>query len=154
MKRMIARVMTGLGVGGLATLAFPFMVAAAEPEAPSAPPAANVAPPPPPMVDEKTANKAEADAVAAKAKAPAKSSDQANQNQSDPDLEPQVTLIETPDETREEVRVNGVLRYIKVKPKAGTVYYLLPVNGATGMFVRRDSLDSGLRVPMWEILSW
>ncbi|MCL2871979.1 MAG: DUF2782 domain-containing protein [Betaproteobacteria bacterium] len=153
MNRMMVRVMAGLSVGGLVTLAFPFVVAAAEPEAPAAAPP-TVAPPPPPMVDEKTADKAEADAAKAKNDAKTKPPEQGNQNQGDPDLEPQVTLIETPDETREEVRVNGVLRYIKVKPKAGTVYYLLPVNGATGMFVRRDSLDSGLRVPMWEILSW
>ena len=43
-----------------------------------------------------------------------------------PELEPQVTIIRRDNETREEVRVNGQLRYIKVTPRFGLPYYLVP----------------------------
>jgi hypothetical protein len=127
-----------LSASGLATLSLP--VAAAEPAAPTG---AAVAPPPPAMVDESVANKARSN--------PAGSP---NSIEGDPELEPQVTITERGDETHEEVRINGVIRYIKVTSKIGTVYYLVPVNGVDGAYVRRDSLDSGLRVPMWQIFSW
>ena len=53
----------------------------------------------------------------------------------------------------EEVRVNGELRYVRVTPRHGRPYYLVPdVNGAT--FIRRDSLDSSLKVPMWVLFSF
>ena len=32
-------------------------------------------------------------------------------------------------------------------------YYLIP-NGGGKTFMRRDSLDSGLKVPMWLLFSW
>jgi hypothetical protein len=71
----------------------------------------------------------------------------------DPELEPQVTIIRRENETREEVRVNGQLRYVKVTPRFGLPYYLVPSgNGQT--FLRYDSLDTGLRPPMWLLFSW
>ncbi|MCL2297136.1 MAG: DUF2782 domain-containing protein [Proteobacteria bacterium] len=148
MNRIAMTVWAGCCIGGWAALSLP--VAAAEPTTPP------VAPPPPAMVDENTADKARSHPASINANADAnpRSSAQANPIEGDPDLEPQVTLIERGDETHEEVRVNGVLRYIKVTSKVGTVYYLLPVNGVDGAYVRRDSLDTGLRVPMWQLFSW
>jgi hypothetical protein len=71
----------------------------------------------------------------------------------DPDLEPQVTIIRRETETVEEVRVNGELRYVKVIPRFGLPYYLVPSgNGQT--FLRYDSLDFGLKTPMWLLFSW
>lgn len=71
----------------------------------------------------------------------------------DPELEPQVTIVQRETETIEEYRVSGELRYIKVTPKHGRPYYLIPaVNGAT--FIRRDSLDPTLKVPLWVLFSW
>jgi hypothetical protein len=71
----------------------------------------------------------------------------------DPDLEPQVTIIRREAETVEEVRVNGELRYVKVTPRIGPPYYLVPSgNGQT--FQRFNSLDFGLRTPMWLLFSW
>jgi len=73
----------------------------------------------------------------------------------DPELEPQVTIIRRDNETREEVRVNGQLRYIKVTPRFGPPYYLVPTGtGSGGPFLRYDSLDTGLRPPMWLLFSW
>jgi len=71
----------------------------------------------------------------------------------DPELEPQVTIIRKETETVEEVRVNGELRYVKVTPKYGLPYYLVPSgNGQT--YLRYESLGSGLRAPMWLLFSW
>jgi hypothetical protein len=72
---------------------------------------------------------------------------------SDPDLEPQVTIIRKETETVEEVRVNGELRYIRVTPRWGPPYYLVPT-GPGQAFQRFDSLGSGLRTPMWLLFSW
>jgi hypothetical protein len=71
----------------------------------------------------------------------------------DADLEPQVTIIRNDDQVTEEVRVQGQLRYVRVTPKYGRPYFLIPdANGAT--YIRRDSLDSTLKVPMWVLFSF
>jgi len=67
--------------------------------------------------------------------------------------EPQVTIIRRETETMEEVRVGGVLRYIRVTPRHGRPYYLMPSVNGQG-FMRQDSLGSGLSVPMWLLFSW
>jgi hypothetical protein len=41
---------------------------------------------------------------------------------------------------------------VKVTPLHGRPYYL--VAGNDGTFVRRDSLDTGLRVPLWVLFSF
>jgi hypothetical protein len=71
----------------------------------------------------------------------------------DPDLEPQVTIIRRETETLEEVRIGGDLKFVKVTPRTGVPYYLVPdPNGQ--QFIRRDSLDTSLKVPLWVLLSW
>jgi len=71
----------------------------------------------------------------------------------DTDLEPQVTIVRREDQVIEEVRIHGELRYVRVTPRHGRAYYLIPdTNGAT--FIRRDSLDSTLKVPMWVLFSF
>ncbi len=71
----------------------------------------------------------------------------------DPELQPQVTTIQRENETVEEYRVNGRLKMIKVTPRHGHPYYLI-ANAAKGGFVRYDSLDSGLQVPLWVLFSF
>ena len=71
----------------------------------------------------------------------------------DPELEPQITITRRQNETIEEYRVGGRLTMIKVTPKAGRPYYLV-ADGADGTWVRRDSLDTGLKVPMWLLFSF
>ena len=69
------------------------------------------------------------------------------------ELEPQITIRRNERETVEEARVNGQLKWIKVTPRHGRSYFLIPdAGGAT--FVRRDSLDSGLKVPMWLLFAF
>ena len=71
----------------------------------------------------------------------------------DADLEPQVTIIRRDAETLEEVRIGGELRFVRVTPRHGRPYYLVPdANG--NQFIRRDSLDTSVKVPMWVLFSW
>lgn len=71
----------------------------------------------------------------------------------DPELEPQVTIVRRDKETHEEYRIGGKLVWIKVTPQYGRPYYLV-ADAAHGTFVRRDSLDTGLRVPMWLLFTF
>ncbi|OAI53402.1 hypothetical protein AYO46_03440 [Betaproteobacteria bacterium SCGC AG-212-J23] len=51
----------------------------------------------------------------------------------------------------EEIREAGRVVMLKVTPKnGGKPYYLVDTTGA-GQWQRRDSLDDGVRVPMWPI---
>jgi len=65
-------------------------------------------------------------------------------------LEPQVTITRRGEDKVEEFRMNGKLYMLKVTPPHGVSYYLLDNNG-DGSWIRHDSHDSGLRVPMWVI---
>jgi Protein of unknown function (DUF2782) len=66
---------------------------------------------------------------------------------------PQITIKRKDRETVEEARVNGIIVWIKVTPLHGRPYYLIP-SGGGNMYIRRDSLDSGLKPPMWVLFSW
>jgi hypothetical protein len=72
---------------------------------------------------------------------------------SDPELEPQVTIIRRDSEVQEEVRLGGELKYVKVTPRHGKSYYLVPDQNGF-QFIRRDSLDNALKVPLWVLFSW
>jgi hypothetical protein len=71
----------------------------------------------------------------------------------DQDLEPQVTIVRRDNDTVEEVRVRGELRYVRVTPRGGRPYYLIP-DGNGNTYIRRDSLDPALKVPMWVLFSF
>ena len=71
----------------------------------------------------------------------------------DAEQEPQVTIIRHDNDVVEEVRVQGQLRYLRVTPRNGRPYFLIPdQNGNT--YIRRDSLDPTLKVPMWVLFSF
>jgi len=69
------------------------------------------------------------------------------------ELQPQVTITEKQGEKVEEARVNGRLIWIRVTPRYGRPYYLIPDQGAH-TFIRRDSNDTGLKVPLWVLFSF
>jgi Protein of unknown function (DUF2782) len=71
----------------------------------------------------------------------------------DPDLEPQVTIVRREDNVIEEVRVKGELRFIRVTPNHGRPYFLVP-DASGHAFIRRDSHDIALKVPMWVLFSF
>jgi Protein of unknown function (DUF2782) len=70
----------------------------------------------------------------------------------DPDLQPQVTITRREAGTIEEYRVNGRLTMVKVTPRYGRPYYLVPA--ADGSLARHDSLDTELSVPLWLLFSF
>lgn len=49
-----------------------------------------------------------------------------------------------------EYRANGKLYMLKVVPRVGKPYFLIDQKG-DGQFARQDSLDSGMRPPMWVV---
>jgi hypothetical protein len=71
----------------------------------------------------------------------------------DTELEPQITITQKDGEIVQEARVNGRIAWIKVTPRHGRPYFLVPDSGGY-MFIRRDSLDSGLKVPLWVLFSF
>ena len=71
----------------------------------------------------------------------------------DPELEPQVTITKKEGETVEEARINGKLMWVKVTPRHGRPYYLIP-DATEGTLIRREGFDPGLRVPLWVLFSF
>jgi len=71
----------------------------------------------------------------------------------DPALEPQVTITKHGEDQVEEYRVNGKLYAVKVTPPHGVPYWLVDGTG-DGAMMRRDPLDTGMRVPQWVIHSF
>ena len=65
-------------------------------------------------------------------------------------LEPQVTIKKRAGDTVQEYRINGRLYMIKVIPEHGVPYYLVDDRG-DGNMVRYNTLDTGVRPPMWVI---
>jgi hypothetical protein len=67
--------------------------------------------------------------------------------------EPRVRIAPQEGDRVEEMREGGRVVMLKVTPPGGTPYYLMDLTGS-GNFIRRDSLDPGVRVPMWVIKSF
>jgi len=63
-----------------------------------------------------------------------------------------VTIRHDGQQTYYEYRVNGEVVEIKVVPKVGPSYYLIPSDNANGDFVRKDNPE--IRVPSWVIFRW
>ena len=72
----------------------------------------------------------------------------------DADLEPQITVRQKDGDKLEEARINGALVWIKVTPRHGVPYYLIPTGHGANTYLRANSLDTALSVPMWQLFSW
>jgi len=68
-------------------------------------------------------------------------------------LEPEVTIVKTEKESREEFRIKGKLYMVKVTPAVGPAYYLVDRQG-DGNFVEADIAPNPVKPPMWIIHSW
>jgi hypothetical protein len=68
---------------------------------------------------------------------------------SDVEMEPQVTITHRGTDKIEEYRIKGRLTMIKVTPRIGKPYYLVP--RPDGQFMRRNDLSPNFVVPMWMI---
>ena len=67
--------------------------------------------------------------------------------------EPAVRIPVQKEDKVEEMREGGRIVMLKVTPPNGRPYYLVDTTG-NGNWMRRDSLDDGVRVPMWPILKF
>ena len=70
-----------------------------------------------------------------------------------PPDEPRVTIRPQEGDQVEEIRDGGRVVMLKVTPRNGPPYYLVDTTG-NGNWMRRDSLDDGVRVPMWPITTY
>jgi len=92
-------------------------------------------------------------AFGALAQKPAPKPDPAGQRLPEPGErvdEPQVRIPVQEGDQVEEIREGGRVVMLKVTPKNGPPYYLVDTTG-NGNWMRRDSLDDGVRVPMWPV---
>jgi hypothetical protein len=64
--------------------------------------------------------------------------------------EPRVRIAPQEGDKVEEVRQGGRVTMLRVTPPHGVPYYLIDTTGS-GNWMRRESLDDGVRVPMWTI---
>jgi hypothetical protein len=64
--------------------------------------------------------------------------------------EPRVRIAPREGDLVEEVREGGRVVMMRITPPNGVPYYLIDTTG-TGNWMRRESLDSGVRVPQWTI---
>lgn len=64
--------------------------------------------------------------------------------------EPEIRIRNEDNKTFYEYRVNGVLKEIKVVPKVGPIYYLVPQDG--NAWIREDR--SQVLVPSWILFEW
>jgi hypothetical protein len=67
--------------------------------------------------------------------------------------EPAVRIPAQPGDKVEVVRQGGRIVMARITPPNGKPYYLVDTTG-NGNWMRRDSLDDGVRVPMWQIYSF
>jgi Protein of unknown function (DUF2782) len=67
--------------------------------------------------------------------------------------EPRVTIPVQKEDKVEPIRQNGRVVAVRVTPPGGKPYYLVDTSG-NGNWMRRDSLDTGLAVPMFPILEF
>jgi hypothetical protein len=72
---------------------------------------------------------------------------------SSPAGEPAVRIPIQKGDKVEPIRKGGQIIMLKVTPKNGPVYYLIDTTGSGG-WIRLNSLDDGVRVPMWPIKTW
>ena len=64
--------------------------------------------------------------------------------------EPRIRIAPADGDRVEEMRQNGRVIMLKVTPSHGVPYFLVDTT-SSGNWMRRDSLDQGVRVPMWTI---
>ncbi len=66
--------------------------------------------------------------------------------------EPSIVITHSQDKTFYEYTLNGEILEIKVVPKVGPTYYLVPAGGQNTDFKRLT--QSSLVIPKWVIFSW
>lgn len=68
--------------------------------------------------------------------------------------QPEVNIIHKKDQTIEEYRINGKVRYVKITPKKGKPYYLVDRDGDGELETRHSDLDGVPPINEWILLEW
>ena len=68
-------------------------------------------------------------------------------------LEPEVTITQTDDQTTYEYSINGSRYMVKIVPAKGPAYYLLDLDG-DGEFDRQEDDPARIVVPQWVLFRW
>ena len=68
-------------------------------------------------------------------------------------LEPEVTIIETPNEQIQQYSVNGRVYMVRITPNSGPPYYLLDLDGDGELDVKSNNPGDNW-VPQWVLFSW
>lgn len=71
----------------------------------------------------------------------------------DPELGPQITIIEKKDQVIEEYRAGGQLYMVKITPRNGAPYYLIDNDGDGELETRETGLEDPV-IPQWVIFRW
>ena len=71
----------------------------------------------------------------------------------DENLEPEVTITQTDDQTTYEYSINGSRYMVKIVPAKGPAYYLLDLDG-DGEFDRQEDDPARIVVPQWVLFRW
>jgi hypothetical protein len=68
-------------------------------------------------------------------------------------LEPDVTIIERPNEQIQQYSVNGRVYMVRITPSSGPPYYLLDLDGDGELDVKSNNPGDNW-VPQWVLFSW
>ena len=68
-------------------------------------------------------------------------------------LEPEVTITQTDEQTTYEYSINGARYMVKIVPVKGPAYYLLDLDG-DGEFDRQEDDPARIVVPQWVLFRW
>ena len=77
-----------------------------------------------------------------------------NASSADEELEPQVVIRQSGENTIEEYRVNGQLFKVKVTPAAGPAYFMIDTDGDGVMDQRYDRQGDQVMTPQWVLFKW
>ena len=77
-----------------------------------------------------------------------------NASSADEELEPQVVIRQSGENTIEEYRVNGQLFKVKVTPAAGPAYFMIDTDGDGVMDQRYDRQGDEVMTPQWVLFKW
>ncbi len=104
--------------------------------------------PPPPAENAATQDQAEVRSAPTLPPADVSSDDSRNLPQ------PEVKIIHRKNDTIEEYRINGKVRYVKIIPKKGKPYYLVDRDGDGILETRHSDLKGPPNINQWILKQW
>jgi hypothetical protein len=69
-------------------------------------------------------------------------------------MAPEITITRKQKQTVTEYSVNGSIYMIKISPENAPAYYMIDTDGDGNLETRRSTLQEGLNIPQWLLISW